>query len=81
VQRTGRCRDWVKVGVLKLALMSNNKKPLGSDHIIAYKLERIGTEMGVGWFSCIPEKQPDFEKGLEYSLKHPNDQFMHKHLL
>ena len=46
-----------------------------------YKLERKGTEKGVGWFACIPERELDFEKALEYSRAHPNDQFMHRHVL
>ena len=46
-----------------------------------YKLERKGTEKGVGWFACIPERELDFKKALEYSRAHPNDQFMHRHVL
>jgi len=54
---------------------------LAQNDLIKYKLERKGTEKGVGWFACVPEKEIDFEKGLEYSRTHPNDQFMHKHIL
>ena len=51
------------------------------NNLMRYKLERVGTEKGVGWFSCIPEKERDFEMSLKYSQDHPNDQFMHRHLL
>ena len=46
-----------------------------------YKLKRAGTAVGVGWFSCTPEKEPHFQRALEYLGQHPNDQFMHKYLL
>ncbi len=48
---------------------------------IRYKLERMGTGMGVGWFSCVPERELDLQKAFEYIQEHPNDIFMHKHLL
>lgn len=46
-----------------------------------YKLERKSTAVGVGWFSCIPEREIDFKKAFDYLREHPNDQFMHKYLL
>lgn len=46
-----------------------------------YKLKRTGTAVGVGWFSCTPEKELRFQRALEYLRQHPNDQFMHKYLL
>jgi len=49
--------------------------------LITYELTRLGTGLGVGWFSCIPKTDFDFETALKYGQKHPNDQFMHKYLL
>ncbi len=49
--------------------------------MIDYELTRLGTGMGVGWFSCIPKQDFDFKTALEYSQKQPNDLFMHKYLL
>ena len=49
--------------------------------MMRYKLSGLGTGMGVGWFSCIPENEPDFEAGIKYIKDCPLDQFMHKHLL
>ena len=46
-----------------------------------YKLERKSTAVGVGWFSCIPEREMSFKKAFDYLGEHPNDQFMHKYLL
>jgi ribosomal protein S12 methylthiotransferase accessory factor len=53
----------------------------GDNEQMRYKLERKGTAVGVGWFSCIPERGLNFKKAFEYISKHPNDQFMHKYLL
>jgi len=46
-----------------------------------YTLSRVGTGMGVGWFACVPEPEPTFEKALLYSREHLNDLFMRRHLL
>ncbi len=51
------------------------------DNLIAYELTRLGTGMGVGWFSCVPKQILDLKSALEYGQKHPYDLFMHKHLL
>lgn len=51
------------------------------DDLITYELTRLGTGLGVGWFSCIPKTDFDFETALKYGQRHPNDQFMHKYLL
>ena len=61
--------------------MAKDGNELGQNDLMKYKLERKGTEKGVGWFACIPDRELDFEKALEYSRCHPNDQFMHKHVL
>ena len=46
-----------------------------------YELKRLGTGMGVGWFSCVPRQDLDVETALNYGRKHPCDLFMHRHLL
>lgn len=46
-----------------------------------YELEHLGTELGTGWFAPMPVEDLDFEDGLDYIREHPNDEFMHKHLL
>ena len=58
---------------------SNRTSP--PDNLIDYELTRLGTGMGVGWFSCIPRQDLDFNTALEYGQEHPYDLFMHKHLL
>lgn len=46
-----------------------------------YQLERVGTELTIGWFACLPCEDLDFENALEYIRDHPYDDFMHKYLL
>lgn len=46
-----------------------------------YELEHQGTQLGTGQFACVPRGNLDFEDALEYLQSHPNDDFMHKHLL
>ncbi len=58
--------------------MSAPNPPKGLMH---YHLSRVGSSMGVGWFSCIPAQALDFDQALSYSRTHPHDQFMHKYLL
>lgn len=48
---------------------------------LPYRLERMGTGQGVGYFSCVPEGAPSFEEALSQSRDRPYDQFLHKHLL
>ena len=69
------------INVLNANCMTKDGNELAQNDLMKYKLERKGTEKGVGWFACIPEKEPDFETALEYSRAHPNDQFMHKYIL
>ena len=61
--------------------MKPGNKNLQQGGLVDYELTRLGTGMGVGWFSCVPRQDMDFEGALAYSRKHPNDLFMHKHLL
>ncbi|MCD6562028.1 MAG: YcaO-like family protein [Deltaproteobacteria bacterium] len=49
--------------------------------MMRYNLSGIGNGMGVGWFSCIPENELDFEAGIKYIKDCPFDQFMHRRLL
>ncbi len=53
----------------------------GDKEKVRYKLERRGIAGGVGWFSCIPESELDFQKAFDCLRECPNDQFMHKYLL
>jgi YcaO-like protein with predicted kinase domain len=46
-----------------------------------YGLEHQGTELGTGQFACLPLEPVDFEDALQYIQDHPNDDFMHTHLL
>ncbi|MFC1884556.1 YcaO-like family protein [Thermodesulfobacteriota bacterium] len=46
-----------------------------------YKMTRVGTALGVGWFSCIPDKETDMEGALAHIKNQPNDVFMHMVLL
>ncbi|MBW2170812.1 MAG: YcaO-like family protein, partial [Deltaproteobacteria bacterium] len=48
---------------------------------IQYLLEHQVTQYGTGQFACFPREDLDFEDALEYIRDHPNDDFMHKHLL
>ena len=58
------------------------KKGLANKHdFMRYQMERVGTEFSIGWFSCMPIEDLDFERALEYIHKHPYDDFMHKYLL
>jgi ribosomal protein S12 methylthiotransferase accessory factor len=47
----------------------------------AYRLEKIGTAAGAGWFSCLPEAEPGLEEALEHLAERPMDRFMHDHVL
>jgi ribosomal protein S12 methylthiotransferase accessory factor len=53
----------------------------GGQFIIHYELEHQVTQYGTGQFACFPREDLDFEGALEYIQDHPNDDFMHKHLL
>ena len=49
--------------------------------MIKYELRLTTTASGAGFFSCFPLDNPGFEECLSYLHSHPNDEFMHKHLL
>lgn len=61
--------------------MVQTAKPSGSSDFMIYLLKHVGTEYGVGWFSCVPSKDMNVEEIIEYLRSHPNDEFMHKYLL
>ncbi len=46
-----------------------------------YELRLISTASGIGYFSCCPAEAMSIEQELAYLRSHPNDDFMHKHLL
>lgn len=48
---------------------------------VKFRLDRIGTGQGVGWFACVPEAGWGLPEGLAYLRDHPYDSFMHRHLL
>ncbi len=48
---------------------------------VAYVLELKETAAGSGYFACVPEQTRVFSEQLDYLRGHPNDEFMHKHLL
>jgi len=47
----------------------------------AYRLEKLGTGAGAGWFSCLPEKEVGLEEGFDHLAARPMDRFMHSHIL
>ncbi len=61
--------------------MSQSDRFSENSENMRYTLSRVGTGVGVGWFACVPTPEPSFEKALSYSREHPNDLFMHQHLL
>jgi ribosomal protein S12 methylthiotransferase accessory factor len=46
-----------------------------------YKMKFVRNEAGVGSFACVPAKEMSIQQLLDYLKAHPNDQFMHNHLL
>lgn len=61
--------------------MNQAKSPDARPHIMKYELQHLSTQSGTGCFAPLPVEDFDFENGLEYIREHPNDEFMHKHLL
>ena len=47
----------------------------------AYRLEKLGTGAGAGWFSCPPERETGLEEGFGHLAECPMDRFMHDHVL
>ncbi len=46
-----------------------------------YELQLAETVSGAGFFGCVPAEDRMFSEWLDYLREHPNDEFMHKHLL
>ena len=46
-----------------------------------YELRLLTTESATGYFGCIPEADLGYEGFLAYARRHPNDEFMRRHLL
>lgn len=46
-----------------------------------YQLRLITTASGVGYFACCPVEPMTIDQECAYLRSHPNDDFMHKHLL
>jgi YcaO-like protein with predicted kinase domain len=48
---------------------------------VEYELQLITTESATGYFGSIPREDLGYERCLAYARRHPNDEFMRKHLL
>ncbi|MDM8538978.1 YcaO-like family protein, partial [Desulfobacterales bacterium HSG17] len=48
---------------------------------ILYELRLMETESGIGFFSCVPKQETDFEESLAILQACPNDEFIRRHLL
>lgn len=46
-----------------------------------YELRLLATESATGYFGCIPKMDLHYEGCLAYARRHPNDEFMRRHLL
>ncbi|MCU0585771.1 MAG: YcaO-like family protein [Desulfobacterales bacterium] len=46
-----------------------------------YELRLLTTESATGYFGCIPGTDLGYEGFLAYARRHPNDEFMRRHLL
>jgi len=46
-----------------------------------YELRLLTTESATGYFGCIPGVDLGYEDFLAYARRHPNDEFMRRHLL
>lgn len=46
-----------------------------------YRYTHTETEATTGYFSCEPPKDMTFDEGVAWLEAHPNDDFMHRHLL
>jgi len=52
-----------------------------NDDETPYRLEKLGTGGGVGWFSCVPAEDTDLEAGFDHLSIRPLDRFMVRHVL
>jgi hypothetical protein len=48
---------------------------------MSYELRLLTTESATGYFGCMPETELGYEVFLAYARRHPNDEFMRRHLL
>ena len=55
--------------------MSQTQRPLH------YRLDLKETSASTGYFAAFPQNLPTLEAGLAYLRRHPNDSFMHAHLM
>ncbi|HWR91689.1 MAG TPA: hypothetical protein VN300_04650, partial [Desulfobacterales bacterium] len=46
-----------------------------------YELRLLATESATGYFGCVPRMDLGYEGFLDYARRHPNDEFMRRHLL
>ncbi len=46
-----------------------------------YELRLLTTEFATGYFGCLPAVDLGYERFLGYARRHPNDEFMRRHLL
>ncbi len=58
---------------------SNPDSPASSD-LMQYALRLIETESGIGYFTCVPDPDVDFDAGVTCLRQHPHDVFMRRHL-
>ena len=49
--------------------------------LLNYQLTRIKTEAATGYFDCVPAEPYGFEEALDEARRHPNDEFIRKHVL
>lgn len=48
---------------------------------MTYELRLLTTESATGYYGCIPVNDFNYEDFLAYARRHPNDEFMRRHLL
>jgi ribosomal protein S12 methylthiotransferase accessory factor YcaO len=46
-----------------------------------YELRLLATESATGYFGCVPATDLGYDRFLAYARRHPNDEFMRRHLL
>lgn len=51
------------------------------ENLLIYELRLMETEAGIGFFSCVPEKEAGFDEMLDLFYSSPFDEFMRRHLL
>jgi len=48
---------------------------------IDYQLQQVTTQTGIGFYSSQPKEEIDYENTLDLSKRHPNDEFIRRHLI